>query len=309
MGKGSFIHGMVDAGVINPPSFVRDNLLFEGAIGSRAYGCADTADGDTDLIGIVMPPKAYLFPHLSGHIAGFGPKPPSMKDYQRHHLEFEGRKFDLCIYSLERVFHLMRDNNPNILELLYLPRSCVFHSTVPYEKMRANRHLFLHRRCYDRFHGYGASQLGKMDKIDRQGARRRDNIEKYGYDTKFAYHAVRLILECRQLLETGEMVLDKHGALYREIRSGGWSAEGIREWFDEQERYMIDLLPSCGLPNEPDDEGLRSLLMEQIEYHYSKIRGVSVGVDGSGSTDASSRLADRMRAALAEFEESVGGPE
>lgn len=296
----SLVRQLIHDQKISPPSFVYDNLVFEGSIGSQAYGCADGEGGDIDLVGIVMPPKAYLFPHLSGHIAGFGPAPPSLQDYQKHRIVWRGQRYDLCLYSIERAFHLMRDNNPNLLELLYLPRRCVYHSSHIYEAMRSQRHLFLHKRCYDRFHGYGAAQLTKIDKVNKKSKRRAAAIAEHGYDTKFGYHAVRLMMECRQLIAEGTMELDRHANLYRAIRAGAWSLEKLRTWFDIHERELLALLPACGLPDAPDDDGLRALLRQCIEHHYDRIQGVSSG----GGPTAEERLAARMRAALDEWDAS-----
>lgn len=63
---------LVDADVIRPPRFLRNNVVYEVITGSVAYGTNLTDKSDFDLYGVVIPLKEMIFPHLAGEIIGFG---------------------------------------------------------------------------------------------------------------------------------------------------------------------------------------------------------------------------------------------
>jgi hypothetical protein len=54
------------------------------------------------------------------------------------------------------------ENNPNMVDALFLPRRCVLHSTPIYEHVRENRTMFLHKGSWHKFRGYAYSQLSKI---------------------------------------------------------------------------------------------------------------------------------------------------
>lgn len=275
----SIIKRLVNKDLLHPPHWLLDNLMFEGVIGSMAYGCSEKGgDSDQDIVGMAIPPKHMIFPHLDGHIPGFGRMPDKFENFQKHHIEFSEtkRKYDVVVYGIVKMFQLCMDNNPNMLELLYLPKRCIFHSTQIYEHIRKHRQLFLHRGCFDRFSGYASSQLSKMNSPgDKRNERRKETVEKYGYDTKFAYHIVRLMLECEQIYTTQSIRLDRDREIYKSIRRGEWPKEKFSEWFDEKERSMMRLYNAppeeVPLPKRPDEEAIKQVLIECLEMHYGSI--------------------------------------
>ena len=284
----SVLRRLIKKDLIHPPPWLIDNLMFEGVIGSKAYGCNEPGDADEDIVGMTIPPKGMVFPHLEGHIPGFGKNPPSFESYQQHHIFFPETQmqYDITVYGIVKLFQLCMDNNPNMLELLFLPKRCVYHSSLIYEHIRKHRSRFLHRGCYDKFRGYASSQLSKLDKPgDKRSERRQETVKKYGYDTKFAYHIVRLMLECEQLYTHQTIRLDKHREIYKAIRKGEWSKEKIREWFDEKERTMerLYLAPpeEVALPKYPDADAIKQVLIECLEMHYTTLGNAIVRPDAA----------------------------
>ena len=270
--------------VVRPPPWLVSNLVFEGETGSSAYGCNvrknDADSSDLDLTGVAIAPKQMVFPHLGGHIAGFGTAPQTFDQWQQHHIKDTERRIevDATIYGLVRFFELARQNNPNIVDTLFTPRRCIRHTTEVWEHVREHRRDFVHKGCYHRFRGYAYSQLSKLQrctsKANPKNPKRQASIETHGIDTKFAYHIVRLALECEQLLESGEVILDRDGALYRAIRAGQWSKERIVGWFEDKERSLETLYGKSPLPYKADEEALRRLLLECLEMHYGNLASV-----------------------------------
>ena len=272
----STIRKLISNKLLYPPSWVADNLIFEGIVGSEAYGCNEKeAYSDRDVVGLVMPPKTFLFPHLNGHIYGFGHPQDQFNTYERQHIDFpeQGRKYDVVIHSIVKFVMLAMNNNPNILEYFFLPDRCIRARTEVYNHLRKNRELFLHKGCYERFRGYAYSQLGKLDReANKSSKKRQETIEKYGYDTKFAYHIVRLMMECEQLLLHHTIELDKERELYKAIRRGEWTLERLRNWFTEKEPFLEGLYKEGStLPYEADKSKIKNVLIECIEMHYGSI--------------------------------------
>jgi len=89
---------------------------------------------------------------------------------------------------------------------------------------------------------------------------------KYGYDTKHAYHLVRLIRMCREILETGRVIVkrpDFEELLY--IRNGGWSYEKLIEWARSEEGQLDAVCAKSKIPVKPDMDFLDKLCAEVVE--------------------------------------------
>jgi uncharacterized protein len=150
--------------LIHPPVFMKNNVHFEVMMGSVAYGCSSN-NSDVDLYGFAIPPKDVIFPHLAGHIPGFGSKePPHFEQFQKHHVlhQSSGKEYDITIYNIVKYFQLCMENNPNIIDSLFVPRRCILHSTAIGEHVREHRKLFLHRGAWFKFKGYAFAQMNKL---------------------------------------------------------------------------------------------------------------------------------------------------
>jgi predicted nucleotidyltransferase len=159
-------------GLIHPPSWLADNIHYEVLMGSVAYGVSsDTSD--MDIYGWGIPPKHIVFPHLDGDIQGFGREKDRFEQFQQHHVFFEdalagkGRTYDLSIYNIVKYFQLCMDNNPNMVDSLFVPVECVLHSTQIGNMVRENKKLFLHKGCFQKFKGYAFSQLSKASNVSK----------------------------------------------------------------------------------------------------------------------------------------------
>lgn len=102
--------------------------------------------------------------------------------------------------------------------------------------------------------------------------------EKFGYDTKHAYHLVRLIRMCREVLLTGKVIVkrpDREELL--SIRDGAWSYEQLIEFAKTQEVELNALYHSSTvLPKVPNKEKLSQLCIKLIEMSLSKYSWYSV---------------------------------
>lgn len=262
-----------DRNLIHPPKWLVDNTFFEGMTGSVSYAASDDT-ADLDIVGFCIPPKETLFPHLRGEIMGFGTPGERFDQFQKHHIELKdhGKEIDMTIYSIVKFFQLAMENNPNIISALFLPRRCVLHSTQIYEHIRDNKTIFLHKGAFHKFRGYAFSQVSKLKNgSNRSNEKRKETIDKAGYDTKFSYHIIRLALECEQILEKHDLDIECNGSLLRSIRNGDWALEDIFNWFTDKEKHLEELYHTSTLPYKPDENKIKQLLLQVLEMHYGSI--------------------------------------
>lgn len=272
----SIIKKLSKLGLAHPPKFLPDNIHYETMMGSVAYGVSsDTSD--VDVYGFCIPPKDDVFPHLRGEILGFGRQKHRFEQYQEHHVKHtNGTEYDLNNYSIVKYFQLVMENNPNMVDSLYTPVNCILHITGIGQMVRDHRDMFLHKGAYHKFRGYAFSQIAKIRNRERREGKRKELIEEFGYDVKFAYHTVRLLDEAEQILETGTLDLQRSRKVLKAVRSGAWTQEQVLEYFDKKERYLEELYHSSSLPHSPDEDAIKSLLLNCLEAHYGSLDNVFV---------------------------------
>lgn len=268
--------------LVTPPQWLPTNTMYLTVVGSHAYGVADTTVRDKipdyDVYGWTIPPKTLVFPHLSGHIRGFGPEPQNFdKPFQKHHVidpdanAGRGKEWDFTIYGIVAFFELCRENNPNILDSLYTPEHCVLHCTQIGRKVRDKRHLFLSKLCWKKYRGYASAQLRKAVGKKPEGTRR-EIIERYGFDVKFLYNIIRLYDQAEQILLEGTMDLQRAREIMKAVRAGEWSLKQVQDWVYEKDKALEAIYPSCQLPEQPPIEPIKQLLISCLEEHYGSIQ-------------------------------------
>lgn len=260
-------------------AFLEFNVVYETIMGSHAYGVADTSVKqklpDYDIYGIAIPPKQMVFKHLAGWIPGFGPEPPGFEQWHQHHIVdmqsgSHGKEWDLQIFGIVKFFELCRENNPNMIDSLFTPEECVVHCTQVGRMVRDHRRLFLSKLCWKKFRGYAHSQLKKLGDKNPIGGRK-EIIERFGYDVKFAYHIVRLFDEAEQILLEGNLDLQRSKDVLKSIRRGEWKVEELRAWVVEKDKALESAYVTCQLPELPILEPIRKLLIDCLESHYGSI--------------------------------------
>ena len=261
------------AGIIEPPSWLPLNTHCLVMMGSVAYGVSsDTSD--MDIYGFCIPEKHLVFPHLAGEIPGFGRQIKRFGEWQQHHISVPDAKkqYDFCVFSIVKYFHLLMQNNPNVLDSLFVPQNCILHSTHIGNVVRENRRIFLHKGAYHRFLGFAHSQIAKMGSKNPEEGSKRDQIrQEFGYDTKFGYNLARLADECDQILSLGDIDLQRSKEFLKAIRRGDVSEKELREWFAEREKTLEKLYNESTLQHSPDEGKIKALLLQCLEHHYGSL--------------------------------------
>lgn len=260
---------MAAGGRVSPPGWLPDNLCYETIMGSEAYGTA-SGESDVDVYGVCFPPKDLVFPHLAGEISGFGRQVKRFATWQEHHVLVGAREWDFQIYSIVRFCHLAMENNPNLIDALYTPRRCVLSSTQVGEYLREHRDDFLHRGAWHKFKGYAYAQLHKI-RTKTPSGKRAAVVLAHGYDTKFAQHLVRLLLEVEQILTLHTLDLERDREQLKAIRRGEWTLPQLEEWAQDKEKALELTYEASTLRYAPDEPLIRQHLMHCLEAHYGDL--------------------------------------
>ncbi len=116
----------------------------------------------------------------------------------------------------------------------------MLHCTKIGQMVRDARRSFLHKGSWHTFKGYAYSQMHKMTSKDPIG-KRRELVDKFGFDVKFAYHTVRLLDEAEQILTEGDIDLRRNREQLKAIRRGDWTEQDIRDHFARKEKELETL--------------------------------------------------------------------
>jgi len=93
-------------------------------------------------------------------------------------------------------------------------------------------------------------------------------MEKYGYDTKFASHLIRLMYEGQHILRTGRLIFPLPEADFlREIREGKYSMEYVLKLSDDMEKDIVQLEKESTLPAKPRYAEIEQLLMAIVQEY------------------------------------------
>jgi len=104
----------------------------------------------------------------------------------------------------------------------------------------------------------------------RMGAKRKALRDEYGYDTKFAFHTIRLMRMCVEFLkrpDEGFKVLRTgiDAEFLYSIRTGAFTQEQVKAMADELFAEARELVPHSDLPEEPDTEAINDMMLSMLE--------------------------------------------
>jgi predicted nucleotidyltransferase len=212
---------------------------------------------DTDYMGVCIAPVECYFglQHLEG------------RNY------WEGSN-DIVIYEIRKFCRLLVQSNPNVLSFLWNKRDMFIKRTGAGEHILVNKHLFSSLQAYPAFIGYAQSQLHKMRSQSYQGYmgdKRKQLVNKFGYDTKNAAHLIRLLKMGKEFLQTGELNVyrtdDREFLL--DIKRGEYTLERIELMANALFAEIEATKGLSKLPEFPDVEKIEKLLIDIIQIQLN----------------------------------------
>lgn len=276
-----FITRLYEGGVITPPQWMPNSVVLEVIMGSRAYGCNSADSSDYDVRGVFVPPKTMCFPAVAGLVVGYDQIPACDNWVEPHVKDPDGKKeFDFDVHNICKFVRLAEQNNPNQVDLLFAHETLVKHCSAVGRMLLDARHLFLSKLCWKRFRGYASDQWHHVKNKKAQG-KRKELVEKFGYDVKFASHAFRLLRECEQILSEGNLDLFQGNEELKAIRRGDFTLDELDRQFAVRKEGVERLYHACTLPEMPDHEKVRALLLACLEHHYGSLAKVAPQPDAA----------------------------
>lgn len=263
-------------GLITPPAWLPANTHYLAQTGSTAYGVS-TDNSDVDIMGFCVPPREMVFPHLAGNIPGFGSPFTRFTEWQQHHVVNRERRtsYDLTVYSIVDFFNLCMMNNPNLVNAIFVPDSCVLHASEVGRNVRANRKLFLHKGAWAKYKGYAYKELSNLKKrLDPSNEKRAESVAAHGYDTKSGYHIVRVLGEAEMILTDHDLDLQRNRELLKNVRSGHWSLERLETYLDQRVSALEAVYLKSTLREQPATAAIRALLLNSLEAEYGSLDAV-----------------------------------
>ena len=223
--------------------------ILEVVVGSTLHGTAvDDGLEDLDMMAIVVErPRQFL---------GFSPTDTWVHRTKPDGVRSEAGDIDLAVYGLRKYLHLALKGNPTILLALFAPQQFVKRYDVRGMQLQALHPYIVSKQCYSPWRGYMKQQHERL--LGLRGQRnvtRPELVNKYGYDTKYASHIVRLGLQGEEILTTGKMTLPMPQGqrdLCVKIRTGGYSLAGVSELIIDVEKRIEAAKDASKLPENPE---------------------------------------------------------
>lgn len=218
------------------------DVILEGVTGSTAYGL-NTENSDIDIKGV------YLLPARDVLEIGFN----------QDHTTKDHADPDWVYHEVGKFMKLVLSGNPTVTELLYLDE---YTKLTPIGKILVdNRDAFLSTKAVmNAYRGYAFSQAKKLNNRTEQGLDGYDSSLKNRF-AKHTRHCFRLLMQARQLLETGTLNVrvtpEEREYLFM---MGEKTASEVVDEFMRQDAQFENVVSV--LPDEPDMKRLNDILYQ-----------------------------------------------
>ncbi len=223
-------------------------LILKTRTGSHSYG-TNVEGSDEDFKAVYIPSKDYLL----------GLKTVKPKQIQEDQ--------DITYYPLRHFVKLILNNNPNILEVLFAaPRHIIFENEFG-EDLRKLKYSILSKKVYESYGHYANSQVISANMVSKESEGKRfEIVEKYGYDTRAAMHAIRLLRMGWEILKFGEVNVHRSDASeLLDIRNGKYSLQEIRDESKHLRRLLDLAYDKSKLPDVPNFNKINDWLVDMHE--------------------------------------------
>lgn len=259
---------MLDNQLPHPLPAEHGTEIFRCQVGSGVHGVTIGDQDDRDEMGLCVEPATAVI---------------GLTKFEQwiYRTQPEGQRsgygdLDLTVYSLRKWTRLALAGNPTILLPLFVPASEVIVDSPYAYSLREHAHWFLSREVAARFLGYMQAQREQMLGLrGKKHTNRPELIALHGFDTKFAYHMVRLGMQGVELLKTGKVTLpmpqpERNWLLA--LRRGEHSKEDALLVAMTYEQELITLREKADLPFRPDYDRANRWLIETYQNVWADRR-------------------------------------
>ena len=122
---------------------------------------------------------------------------------------------------------------------------------------------------------YQAKVKEYSDYLDRKkgrNAKRAEIEEKFGFDTKYLLHAVRLMRSAEEILLEGKLLVRRPDAPELvSIRNGAWSLEKGIQYVKDMDQKLHELMAKSPLPKSPKLKPIEDLCISLVERSLDEL--------------------------------------
>ena len=224
-------------------------------VGSTLHGiAAEDVANDTDHMGVCLEPFDVAW-STEGEFEQHVYRTAAERE-KRHDAPSRPGDLDLTIYSLRKWCRLALKGNPSVLLMLFAPTDKVVTMNAHGSRLRDLAPEFASKQALGAFLGYLQAQRQRIAG-DRGGmdVNRRELTEKFGFDTKYAAHMLRLGYQGIEYAETGRLTLPMREPIRAElvgVRRGEMSLDAVLTLAGRLESELRDLRITSPLPEHPN---------------------------------------------------------
>jgi len=244
-------------------------LGFRGSIAHGTYMDPKKLYGvdDKDIMGVYIAPLQYYIGF--GREGGFAKK----EFNPRGAYEVKIKEWDAVHYEVIKFVKLLLKSNPNVLMMLWLNQKHYIYLHEIGSGLLKYKEIFKSKMIYHSFTGYAHDQLKRMEHANYEGymgEKRKQLVEKFGYDTKNAAHLIRLLRMGIEFLVEGTLHVEREDASQLvSIKNGEWSLEKVKSEAEKLFSLAQDAYVKSSLPPQPDYENAEKLAMSMISSYYN----------------------------------------
>jgi predicted nucleotidyltransferase len=242
--------------------------ILRTVVGSGVHGIAIAGTDDHDEMGVYIEPAA--------NIVGLG---GSAKHFV-FRTQPEGARSgpgdtDLVSYSLHKYLRLATKGNPTALLPLYAPADAVVSVTSLGEELRALAPKVLSRAAVHRFLGYLDAQRKRLLGHSKgKVPSRPELVARFGYDVKYASHALRLAYQGLEVARDARLTLPMPGVERERVlavkRGDVRRLDDVLDEIASVQAQVEDLLATgkTPLPEVPDVDAISDWAVSAHRRHW-----------------------------------------
>lgn len=199
------------------------------------------------------------------------------KDISKYPLQLTVKKgrelskgaFDIVVFDVLHFFNLLLKSNPNVLAPIFAPEEYVIYSSpwISFWREDEHRKKLITTNFYNTMMGYAQSMIQKYERSIKgdmaysgyMGKKRKALVDKLGYDTKYVAHAIRLMKMGIEILEEGEIHLNRRNRdaeFLKEIKKGELSLTRINGIISHLLEKLFQARDHTKLPDMTYDKGV-----------------------------------------------------
>lgn len=243
---------------------VENSTILRCEVGSTVHGIGVAGTDDRDELGVCIEPPEFVIGlrHFEQYV--FRTKPEGVRS--------EHGDLDLTIYSLRKFCSLALKGNPSILLLFNVPdEKCVLLDKLGKE-LRSLAWAFASKKAGAAFLGYMQQQRQRMmGERGQKNVKRPELVEKYGYDTKYAGHILRLGFQGIDYMSTGSFPIpmpQEQIDYIVNVRTGKIPENEMLTTAGLVEEELKDAIDSTPLPDQPDYTAVDEFLISMYRHYW-----------------------------------------